>query len=113
MEHYNFKLRANYYLCNLVVVLHSTGGLHQPKGNILTTEPTVIVRLDWAQRAAKDAGGVVAWAQALGIDKSTASRHLRGGVEASPRFIAAVLRTYPVTFDAAFDVIDRDREVAA
>lgn len=69
------------------------------------TEPTVQVRQDWATRAAKDAGGVVAWAEALGIDKSTASRQLRGGVEASPRFIAAVLTTHPVRFDVAFDVI--------
>lgn len=70
----------------------------------MTKEPTIIVRQDWAQRAAKDAGGATAWAQALGVDKSTASRQLRGDVEASARFIAAVLTRYPVTFDAAFDV---------
>ncbi|WRS29656.1 hypothetical protein U6G28_09025 [Actinomycetaceae bacterium MB13-C1-2] len=68
------------------------------------TGSTITVRQQWAQRAAQDAGGVVAWAEALGIDKSTASRQLKGGVEASPKFIAAVLTRYPVTFDAAFDV---------
>ena len=72
----------------------------------MTKDPTVTVRQDWAQRAAKDAGGIVAWAQALGIDKSTASRQLRGGVEASPKFIAAVLTRYPITFDRAFDVTE-------
>lgn len=71
------------------------------------SDPTVIVRMEWAQRAAKDAGGVVAWADALGIDKSTASRHLKGTVEASPRFIGAVLTRYPITFDRAFDIVDR------
>ena len=72
----------------------------------MTAKPTVVVRQDWAKRAVVDAGGVNAWAEALGVDKSTASRQLTGTVEASQRFIAAVLLRYPVTFERAFDVIE-------
>lgn len=76
------------------------------KEKAVASKATVIVRQEWAQRAAADAGGVNAWAEALGVDKSTISRQLAGGVAASERFIAAVLTRYPVTFDRAFDVVD-------
>lgn len=67
---------------------------------------TVRVREEWASQACKDAGGVVAWAQALGIDKGTASRQRRGTADASPAFIGAVLANYPIRFDAAFEVVE-------
>ena len=77
----------------------------------MSNRPTVAVRKEWANRAAKEAGGTTAWAEALGVDKSTASRYLTGvSRQVSPQFIAAVLTRYPVTFDAAFDVIFPDFE---
>jgi len=45
---------------------------------------TTRVRSDWAVQAATDAGGVTAWAKALGINKSTASRQVNGVSKASP-----------------------------
>lgn len=67
---------------------------------------TVRVRREWAERACEEAGGVVAWAEALGIDKGTASRQRSGGIAASPEFIGAVLNRYPIKFEAAFEPVD-------
>lgn len=66
---------------------------------------TTRVRSDWAVQAATDAGGVTAWAKALGINKSTASRQVNGVSKASPDFIAAVLTRYPIRFEAAFEIV--------
>lgn len=69
---------------------------------------TTRIRPSWAARAAREAGGVTAWSRALGIDKGTASRQLRGGAKASPDLIGAVLTRYPVKFEAAFEVVPAD-----
>lgn len=66
---------------------------------------TTRVRPDWATQAAADAGGVTAWAKALGVNKSTASRQVNGVSKASPDFIAAVLTRYPIRFEAAFEIV--------
>ncbi|WP_276670244.1 hypothetical protein [Schaalia cardiffensis] len=67
---------------------------------------TVKVRREWAERACEEAGGVTAWAEALGIDKGTASRQRSGIANASPEFIGAVLNRYPIKFEVAFEPVD-------
>lgn len=67
---------------------------------------TVRARTEWVQRACKDAGGVTAWAHAIGVDKSTASRQLRGDANAGYAFIGAILAHHPVKFETAFEVIE-------
>ncbi|AEI11856.1 hypothetical protein [Cellulomonas gilvus] len=69
---------------------------------------TIRLNAEWAERTKTGCGGVAAFGAALGVDKGTASRHLRGKSEAGPRFIGAVLTTFAVTFDEAFDVVHED-----
>lgn len=66
---------------------------------------TVRLNLAWARRTCDERGGVAGFADAIDTDRSTVYRHLQGGMEAGPRFIAAVLTAYPVMFDDAFDVV--------
>lgn len=73
---------------------------------------TIRVNRRWALKTSNDLGGIAPFAEKLQIDRSTAYRQLSGS-EAGPRFIAAVLSTFPVMFDDAFDVIDDTEEDAA
>ena len=45
-------------------------------------------------------------AAALGINKGTLSRVLKGKSAPGPRFISSVLRLFPVKFEDVFQVID-------
>lgn len=45
-------------------------------------------------------------ADALGVDKGTASRVLTGKSAPGPTFISAVLTTFPVKFEDVFSIID-------
>ena len=65
---------------------------------------TVRVRHDWIENEIAEYGTLAAFAEHLGIEKSTVSRQLAGKSEASPRFIGAVLTTFPIHFQDAFDV---------
>lgn len=47
-------------------------------------------------------------AQALKIDKSTASRVLSGESAPGPKFISSVLLAFPVKFEDVFAVVDDD-----
>lgn len=65
---------------------------------------TVRVRQDWLEKQVDKAGTLSAFADLIGVEKSTVSRQLKGKTEASPRFIGAVLVHFPVHFQDAFDV---------
>lgn len=45
-------------------------------------------------------------ADALGINKGTASRVIRGESAPGPRFISSVLLTFPIKFEDVFEVIE-------
>lgn len=47
-------------------------------------------------------------AHRLGVNKGTVSRILQGKAAPGPTFIAAMLVTFPVKFEAIFDVIVED-----
>lgn len=49
-------------------------------------------------------------AEKMKIDRSTASRWLKGDGEATGRFIGTVLSTWPITFDDAFVVVEERAE---
>lgn len=53
-----------------------------------------------------------AFAEAIGVDKGTASRVLAGQAP-GPRFISSVLITFPVKFEDVFRVIDDGAALAA
>lgn len=74
----------------------------------MTNSMTQTVRLntEWARRTCDDHGGPAGLADKLNVDKSTVYRHLAGDADASSRFIATVLSTFPVRFDEAFDVTE-------
>lgn len=67
---------------------------------------TVRVRKDWLEEAIEREGGMTPLAKKLRISVSTISRYMSDGFEAGPRFIAAVLSEYPVTFHDVFDVVE-------
>lgn len=68
---------------------------------------TVRVRQEWLQSKVEDEGGVRRLADRLGVDAGSISRSKGGRQEAHPRFIGAVLATYPVQFQEAFEVIEK------
>lgn len=72
----------------------------------MDTIHTIRTRQDWIDVAIRDAGGITALAEQLGTTASTVSRHASGAVEASPRFIGAVLARFPIRFQDAFDVTE-------
>ncbi|MCR6706526.1 MAG: hypothetical protein NVV66_18185 [Cellulomonas sp.] len=74
---------------------------------------TIRLNPEWAERTKAGCGGVAGFGAALGVDKGTASRHLRGKSEAGPRFIGAVLTKFAVTFDEAFDVVHEETDAPA
>lgn len=82
---------------------------------------TVRVNKTWLANAIEDEGGMTHLAERLGVHKGTISRAMSGGIEAGPRFIAAVMTNYPVSFQDAFDIVestagreaDRARSAAA
>ena len=74
---------------------------------------TVRVRPAWAQKVREDLGDLTTVSERLGVDKSTVSRQFAGKAHAGPRFIAAVLTTFPVKFEDAFDITDADPEAIA
>lgn len=65
---------------------------------------TVRVRPEWATAIKAEYGDLAAVSARLGVDKSTVSRQFSGKADAGPRFIAAVLTTFPVKFEDAFDI---------
>lgn len=63
---------------------------------------TVRVKPDWIKCRITEAGSLTNLAAELQTTVSTISRYARGQTEASPRFIGAVLSTYPIEFTDAF-----------
>ena len=76
------------------------------KGNLMTHPSTVKVRPEWADLIKAECGGLASVSTRLGVDKSTVSRQFSGKHDAGPRFIAAVLTSFPVKFEDAFDISD-------
>lgn len=71
---------------------------------------TTRVRTEWVDSLIDKHKTVVRIAEMLGVDKSTASRWLKGAGEASPRFIGAAMVTFPITFDDAFVCVVEEAE---
>lgn len=65
---------------------------------------TVRVRSDWIDKMLEKHRTMTKFAERLGIETSTVSRQANGRSEASPRFIGAVMTTFAVDFEEAFDV---------
>ncbi|MDD7587232.1 MAG: helix-turn-helix transcriptional regulator [Corynebacterium glucuronolyticum] len=76
----------------------------------MATVKTIRARSEWVEELLDKYGTVSAVAKEMGVDKSTVSRWLSGGKEASPRFIAATLFSFPVTFDDAFVAVEEVAE---
>lgn len=76
----------------------------------MVTVKTTRVRPEWVSDLRSKYGTDVAIADALGVDKSTVGRWLSGAGEATPRFIGAVLLTFPVAFDDAFMCVEEIAE---
>ena len=70
----------------------------------MTELATVRVRPEWVDAELRNAGTITALARLIGVEKSTLSRQISGKSESSPRFIGAVLRTFPINFHDAFEV---------
>lgn len=69
---------------------------------------TVQLRPDWADKVVAEEGGVIAAADKIGFDPSTASRQFSGKVAPSARFIGEVMTKWSVDFDDAFVIVDRE-----
>lgn len=65
---------------------------------------TVRVRSDWLDKMLEKHRTMTNLADRLKMEKSTVSRQANGKSEASPRFIGAVMMTFAVEFEEAFDV---------
>lgn len=76
----------------------------------MATIKTTRVRQEWVDQLLRKHGTVAEVAEAMNIDRSTAYRWLSGKSEASPRFIANALITFPITFDEAFVVVEEEAE---
>lgn len=75
--------------------------------------PTIKVtrlRDEWVEQLFEEHESLTEIANLMGITKSTASRWLSGKTEASGRCIAAILLTFPVSFDEAFVVAEEQAE---
>lgn len=59
-----------------------------------------------ALRTRQGLATVKSLADALGIDKGTASRVLNGESAPGPKFISSVLTTFPVKFEDVFTIVD-------
>lgn len=77
----------------------------------METIHTVRIRPEWIEAAIENEGGMRNLAKRMGSTTSTISRHANGEVEASPRFIGAVLTEFPVRFQDAFDVVEEQVRV--
>lgn len=76
----------------------------------MATVKTTRVRPEWVAGLKDRYGTDQAIAIEMGVDKSTASRWLNGGGEATGRFIGTVLLTWPVSFDDAFVAVEEIAE---
>lgn len=76
----------------------------------MVTVKTVRVRPEWVEGLRKRYGTDQAIADAMGVNKSTASRWLRGDGEAPHRFIGTALLTWAIEFDDAFMAIEEIAE---
>lgn len=72
----------------------------------METIHTIRIRQDWLENAIAEAGGMAHLAKKMNVTTSTVSRQVNQRVEASPRFIGAVLSTFPIKFQDAFDVTE-------
>lgn len=76
----------------------------------MATIKTTRVREEWVDHLLEKYGTVSEVAEVMKIDRSTAYRWLSGKSEASPRFIANALFTFPITFDEAFVIVEEEAE---
>lgn len=74
------------------------------------TVKTTRVRDEWVSNLIEKYGTISAIAEELEVDKSTASRWLKGGGEATARMIGTVLMTFPIAFDEAFVAVEEVAE---
>lgn len=72
----------------------------------METIHTIRIRQDWLENAIVEAGGMTHLAKKMNVTTSTVSRYANQRVEASPRFVGAVLSTFPIKFQDAFDVTE-------
>lgn len=89
-----------------IVPPQQDGGIKQLGGIEMETIHTIRIRQDWLDNAIVEAGGMANLAKKMDVTTSTVSRHANQRVEASPRFIGAVLTAFPIQFQDAFDVTE-------
>lgn len=76
----------------------------------METIKTTRVRREWVSELREKYGTDADIGRAMGVDKATAWRWLNGTGEATPRFIGAVLLSFPVSFDEAFICVEEVAE---